>query len=184
MTSQTELGKVILGVFEKARQRPNTPYEPERLLAFLTDPPLPKGRRVADTFAGRRRFVRFMNALQLELGVCFTLDEWERGFGLDDLVRLAEAKTARPSQGLRLAKQRLAEARGRRTADPIKFGILTLPLLMGAGLAPSWPVKAATAMLWIAITGGVAVFAISEVRYSHELVDRIEEIAHRGEASP
>ena len=169
-----ELRNVILGIFERARQSPNAPYEPERLLAFLTEPPAQKGRRVADTFAGRRRFVRFMNTVQLELRVCFTLDEWERGFGLDEMMRLAAAKIAKPDQGLRLAKQRLDAARARRTSDPIKFGLLTLPVLLGAGLATSWLMKVALAMLWIAITGGVAAFAISEVRYSQKLVGRIE----------
>lgn len=174
MTS--ELSSVILGIFEQARQRPGTPYEPDRLLAFLTEPPSPKGRRVADTFAGRRRFVRFMNAVQLELGLCFTLDEWERGFGLDDLVQLAAAKIAKPDQGLRLAQQRLEAARGRRISDPIKFGLLTLPLLVGAGLAHSWLVRVALAMLWTAVTGGVAALAISEARYSQSLVNRLENL--------
>ena len=114
-----ELRNVILGIFEQARQSPNAPYEPERLLAFLTEPPAQKGRRVADTFAGRRRLVRFMNAVQLELRICFTLDEWERGFGLDEVMKLAAAKIAKPDQGLRLATQRLDAARARRAASPL-----------------------------------------------------------------
>ncbi len=78
-----------------------------------------------------------MNAVQLELGICFALDEWERGLGLDDMVKLAAAKLARPDKSLRLALQRLEAARRRRVSDPIKFGLLTLPLLLGAGLADS-----------------------------------------------
>ena len=94
----------LLSIFEQTRQSPGARYEPERLLAFLTEPPEPKGRRVADTFAGRRRFVRFMNAVQLHTGVCFTLEDWERGFGLDDLAKVVMAKAARPDHGLRLAE--------------------------------------------------------------------------------
>jgi hypothetical protein len=32
----------LLSIFEQARQSPGAPYEPERLLAYLTDPPAPK----------------------------------------------------------------------------------------------------------------------------------------------
>jgi hypothetical protein len=177
--SATELRGVILEIFEQARQSPKAPYEPERFLAFLTDPPPKRGRQVADTFAGKRRFVRFMNRVQLELGICFTLEEWERGFGLDELVDLAVAKIAKPSQGLRLAKQRLESARARRASDPVKFGLLTAPFLVGAVFAATWPVRLASALLWTAITGGVATIAIMEVRYTRRLVARIEGVAQR-----
>jgi hypothetical protein len=120
-----------------------------------------------------------MNAVQLELGLCFTQDEWERGLGLDDLVKLAAAKTAKPDQGLRLAQQRLEAARGRRISDPIKFGLLMLPFLVGAALANSWPVRIALAMLWVAVTGGVVAFAISEGHYSQNLVNRLENLGRR-----
>ena len=172
----SEIRSVILGVFEQSRQSPNMPYEPERFLAFLTEPPSPKGRRVADSFAGRRRSVRFMNAVQLKLGICFTLEELDRGFGLDDMVKLAAGKITEPDQGLRLARQRLEAARGRRVSDPIKFGLLTLPFLVGASLAGSWLVKVALAMLWSAVVVGVTAFVIGDVRYSQDLVDRIEHL--------
>jgi hypothetical protein len=57
-----EARDAIARIFERTRATPGAPSEPERLLAFLTSPPIP-GKRVADTFAGRRRWVRFMNAV-------------------------------------------------------------------------------------------------------------------------
>jgi hypothetical protein len=163
----------LLSIFEQARQSPGAPYEPERLLAFLTEPPALEGRRVADTFAGRRRFVRFMNTIQLESGICFTLEEWDRGFSLEDLAKLVAAKMAKPDQGLRVAKQRLDQARRRRIADPVRFGLLTSPFLVVAGLADSWAARIAFGLVWAGIVGGVAAFSFSEVRYSRELVTRI-----------
>jgi hypothetical protein len=177
--SPHELRDTILGIFEQVRQTPKAPYDPERLLAFLTDPPPGSGRRVADTFAGRRRFVRFMHRVQLELGICFTLDEWERGFDLDDAVELAAVKMAKPSQGLRLARQRLERARARLVLDPLKFGLLTSPFLMGPAFAPFWPLRLALALMWAAITGTVAAAVIMEVRYTRRLVARIESVALR-----
>jgi hypothetical protein len=171
--STGDLRDRLLRIFEQTRQAPGTPYEAGRLLAFLTEPPARTGRRVADTFPGRRRFVRFMHAVQLETGVCFTLEDWERGFGLDDLTNLVAAKMATPDQSLRLARRRLAEARGRQVADPVKFGLLTLPFLVVAGLADSWPVRIACALVWVGIVGAVAAFCIAELRYSQALVSRL-----------
>ena len=163
----------IAGIFERTRQTPNTPYEPERLVAFLTHPPAP-GKRVADTIAGRRRGVRFMNALQLEMGICFTQEEWERGFGLDDLAALTAAKQAKPDQGLRLARKRLEEAGRRRAGEPLKFALLMLPILIGAVAADAWPIKAVLLLLWLGGVGLVAWLSFAEVRYSRELVSRME----------
>ena len=163
---------LLLGIFERTRQAPDAPFEPERLLAFLTDPPAAAGRRVADTFGGRRRFVHFMNAVQLEAGICFTVEEWDRGFGLDDLAELVTAKMARPDRALRLAKQRLEQARRRRVADPVKVGMLALPLPVWAALAESWAVSVGLALVWTGLVGSVAAVCHSEMRYCRQLVSR------------
>ena len=178
-SSASDIRNRLHSIFEQTRQSSGAPYDPERLLAFLTEPPAPKGRRVADTFAGRRRFVRFMNAIQMEAGICFTLEDWERGFGLDELAKIVAGKMAKPEQALRLAKQRLEDARRRRVADPVKFGLLTFLILVVAGLANTWTARIACALLWTGIVAGVAAFSISEVRYSRELVSRIAARAER-----
>jgi hypothetical protein len=169
----TDLRDRILSIFEKTRQAPGAPFEPERLLAFLTEPPAPKGRRVADTFAGRRRFVGFMNAIQRDIGICFTVEEWDRGFGLDDLINIVAKKAVRPEQGLRLAQQRVEDARRRQVADPVKFGLLTFPLLVAAGLADSWMARLALLLAWAGVVGAVAALCRADLRYSKDLVRHI-----------
>jgi hypothetical protein len=182
--SSTDLRDQILSVFERTRQSPGAPFEPDRLLAFLTDPPAPKGQRVRDTFAGRRRFVRFMNTMQREAGICFTLEEWDRGFGLDELTSLVARKAGRPEQGLRLAQQRVEEARRRQVADPLKFGILTLPLLVVAGVTDFWVARTALLVVWAAVVGGVAAVCRADLRYSQELVSHISARARPGRTVP
>ena len=169
----TSVRDSIVRIFERTRRAPGAPYEPDRLLAFLSDPPAP-GNRVADTVAARRRWVRFMNAVQLELGICFTQEEWDRGFGLDQLVKLASEKADKPEQQLRLARKRLEEARRNRTSEPIKFALLLLPILIGAVAADSWVVKGSLLLLWLAGVGAVIALSESEVRYSTRLVNRIQ----------
>jgi hypothetical protein len=173
--SAPDVRDTIVRIFEQTRETPRMPYEPERLFAFLTDPPA-AGKRVADTFAGRRRWVRFMNAVQLELGICFTQEEWDRGFGLDQLVEVAAAKAGAANQQLRLARKRLEEARRLRTSEPIKFAVLLAPMI-GAVVADSWLVKGLLLLLWAAGVGFVIAVSLSDVRYSDRLVRRLQNSA-------
>jgi len=165
---------VVMSLFERAREDPAAAYEPDRFLAFLTTRPPMRGKRVADTFAARRRFVRFMESVQLELGVCFSNEEWDRGFALDEFVALVSAKAAKPQLSLRLARQHLQGAKVRRLDDPIKFGVLALPLLVGAVAVSNVIIQVAAATLWVVIVGGVAWFANGERRYLARLIKRVD----------
>jgi hypothetical protein len=51
---------------------------------------------VADTFAGRLRFVRFMESVRLAFGICFTHAEWDKGLALDDFAQLVLTKAMKP----------------------------------------------------------------------------------------
>ena len=174
--SDVDVRDTVLGIFERVRQRPSTPYDAERFLAYLTHPPS-NNRRVADTFRGRHRLVRFIHAVQLHFGICFTLDEWERGFGVDAFVELVTAKMARPGQGLRLARQRLQEAQRRRVEDPIKFGLFISPLLIPAAASIPWPLRILAPLLWATIVGLVIAAVIGDLRHYRKLVARIEQAA-------
>jgi hypothetical protein len=160
--------------FETARARPGTTYDRDRFLAYLTHTPATKGRRVADTFAGRRRFVRFIELVQLDLGVCFTNAEWERGYSLDDFVSLVDAKVSKPDAAARLARDRVRSARAHLIDAPIKFGIISALLLVAAVFASHTAVRVLLAVMWCAITGGVAHLAWREYTYSRTLLQRIE----------
>jgi hypothetical protein len=166
----------VVRAFEAARQAPGTPYEPERFLAYLTAPP-GKGRRVADTFRGRRRLVRFMNQVQMEHAICFTSAEWDAAHTLEQFVELVEKKASRPAVALRYAEQQTAGARRRLVDSPLKFGVLTLPLLAGAWFAPSVPLRVGLALVWLIINGGVAILSWRDLAYHRRLVCRIAERA-------
>lgn len=165
---------IIRRLFEQARQAPGTPFEPDRFQAYLTAPPPPMGRRVADSFAGRRRFVRFTESVQLELGVCFTVEEWERGVSLDDFFALLRAKLTKPGVSLRLARERRRVARARLVSTPLKFGIVFLPLLAGAIVASGTVVGRLLALVWACVVGGVALLSWQHFVFTGKLVDRIE----------
>lgn len=164
---------VVVRTFEAVRQAPGAPYDPDRLPAYLTEPPEPTGRRVSDTFAGRRRFVKFMETLQLEFGICFTNEEWERGFGLVDLTRVIEAKPARRPHQARLAARRVLEARHALVGEPIKFGILSGAVLAAAGAATrSVAVYVLLGTVWVAVVRAVAAVNVSGYGYAKRLAER------------
>jgi hypothetical protein len=165
--TESEIRKRVIRAFEAAREARGGAWEPERFLAFLTRKPAKTGKRVADTFAGRRRFVRFVEAMQLELGVCFTNEDWERGLGLDEFVSLVAAKVEKPDVALRLAERRVTESRARLVADPVKFAILFAPLLVAALAFPP------LAALWLVTPLGVAWLARRDWQYAQRLAGRI-----------
>mgnify|MGYP006908283423 CR=1 FL=1 len=168
------VAEIVTKCFEAARENTGGPYEPERLLAYLTEPPAQTGRRVRDTFAGRRRFVRFMESLQIEFGICFTMKEWEQGFGLDEISRLIERKTTKPDSQARLALNREREARRMLWSEPIKFGILSMiPLGVVAGSGGVF-VRTLCTLVWLCIVGVIWTIALRGYKYSKQLTVRAQ----------
>ena len=171
--SSSDPEDAIVRVFETSRADKGAPYESDRILAYLTAPPAPKGRRVADSFEGRRRFVRFMEGLQIDLGICFTNEEWERGFGLTELVQAVEAKLERPKQQKRLAEKRVREARAALFDEPIKFGIIAACLFVIPAALGGVAVMLVLGLLWMAVVVAIAWVNTKQYRLAQSLVTRI-----------
>ena len=180
MTDRHQIHEAVTSHFEAARERPGTTYEPDRFLAHLTRVPAKKGTRVADTFAGRRRLIRFVHAVQLDFGICFTNQEWERGYTLDEFVRLVEKKTSKPEAAARLGRERVRAARMHLTDGPLKLGLLASPLLAGAVFTPRIAPRLILGVLWLTIAGGAGFIAWRDYAYYRTLDDRIS----RGERRP
>jgi hypothetical protein len=98
--SHEPVSEAVRRLFEDARKRKGAPVK--RTGFWPTSPSRRhNGRRVADTFAGRFRFVRFMESVQLEFGICFTNQEGD-GRLAREFAQLVAAKAAELS-GTRLA---------------------------------------------------------------------------------
>ena len=164
----------VIRIFESMRQAPGAAYQSERLLAYLTQPPAATGRRVRDTFAGRRRFVRFMEALQLEFGICFTNEEWERGLGLSELTGLIEAKRGNAQSQAGLASRRVHEARRALVDESIKIGLVAAALLGAlAAVIKSVVAYALFGSLWVCVIATVVVMNVRGYGYAKRLVARM-----------
>jgi hypothetical protein len=117
-----------------------------------------------------------MNSVQLALGICFTNEEWERPYRLEEFVLLAAIKASRPGPALRLAEKRLRESQVDRVDSMLKFGLLLVPLLLGAIVSSHVVVRVLLGTAYVALVGGIAVATSREHSYARSLVSRI----HRG----
>jgi len=174
VVANAQITDTVTHLFEQTRESSGQPYEPERFLAYLTVP-APRGTRCADTFAGRRRFVRFMHAVQLSFGICFTNKEWDDGYSLDEFVALIAAKASKRETAIRLAEKRLRESQVHRVDSPVKFGVLLLPLLLGALLLSQPYLKVILAAAYVAPLGWVVLATQREYSYTRKLIDRLRQ---------
>ena len=162
----------LIRIFESARQSPGAPYERDRFLAYLTRPPATSGRRVADTFAGRRRFVRFMDAVQMEFGICFTAEDWEKGFQLAKLVEEVEAKLSRPDQQRRFAETRATKARARQNGT-IQFSVISGLILSLLALQGPTLFQLPVAIVWVTMTIATVTISVRDYSYARSLLSRM-----------
>ncbi|MGN6229476.1 MAG: hypothetical protein ACTHNM_18770 [Dyella sp.] len=80
----------IIATFESHRKDPKAPYSEDHFLDFLLRRPGRKGS-VRDSFVSLRRFNAFIDQVQLDFSVCFSLKDLEANYSLDKFVaRVAE----------------------------------------------------------------------------------------------
>ena len=87
----------VLALFEKHRASPGAPFEADHFLDFLL-PGTVNDRAVYNSFRGLRRFNAFLDELQLEFAICFSLKDREANYSLDRFVaRVQELQQSRRS---------------------------------------------------------------------------------------
>jgi hypothetical protein len=168
---------IVIRIFEESRQSPGAPYQDDRFLAFLTAAAAGKGKRHVDSFNGCRRCWRFMKAVQLELGICFSNAEWDRGFSLSEFVTLVQAKRQDPARGSRLARKRLEEALIERKDRTILWSLaVAVPLAIPAAFVGSGG-RIVLSAAWIVAVVGSHVYHSRQVTYARNLIQAIERAA-------
>lgn len=87
----------VVALFEKHRIKPGRPYDEDHFLDFLLHEPKKK-RAVYDSFRGLRRFNAFIDEVQYEFAVCFSLKDRDANYSLDKFVdRVKELETSHRS---------------------------------------------------------------------------------------
>jgi hypothetical protein len=99
----------VLALFERHRATPGAPYEPARFLDHLLANPR-KRRAVHDSFRGKWRFHAFLDAVQMEFGICFNNADRDSDPPLDRFVaRVDELCASRRSSLASLRYQETVE---------------------------------------------------------------------------
>ncbi|MDW3646591.1 MAG: hypothetical protein R8P61_06005 [Bacteroidia bacterium] len=85
----------VLKIFQQHRQNPNLSFEEEYFLDFLFAKKIKQGS-IRNSFRGLALYNRFMEAIQLEFGVCFRLADKQKNYSLDELVEQVEQSLGNP----------------------------------------------------------------------------------------
>ena len=99
MSSPQPLRARVIELFELHRERPGAPYEATHFLDFLMAEPKGKGA-FRNSFRGLRRFNAFIDAVQLEFAVYFSIKDRDSNPSVDDFVARVEALMASPASSL------------------------------------------------------------------------------------
>jgi hypothetical protein len=159
----------ILELFEKHRASPGAEFREEHFFDFLLANPSGKGA-VHNSFRGLRRFNRFINELQYEFGVCFSLKDFESTCSVDRLVeRIAELQRSRRGSLLSLKNQERAGA---------GWGVVAVVdsvlLAFAVGSHRNLWIAIPLVVIAIAVTLAFFVFARNASAYLRRLRARIE----------
>lgn len=167
----------VLSIFERHRQSPGSAFDASHFLDFLLDHPRSRGA-VRNSFAGLRRFNAFVQDVQLECAVCFSLNDLESGYSLDRFL-------ARVDELRRSPKGSLASLRNQKRAGFGWLGVVlgNLPLVLIAWLLRHHALaQASWLVLMVLLNGWVAVFYWQSRRYIAALEGKL--LALTGPPSP
>lgn len=160
----------IIELFERHRETPGAPYDENRFLDyFLAEP-----RQLHNSFRGLRRFNAFIEEVQLEFAVCFSLKDWESNYS----VKQFAARVAKLQQSPRGSLQSLRNQSntGSGIAGPAMIADFALLVI---GYAVSDIPWALTVVLVMAVAANAyfAWFSWKARRYLQVLKQRIEALA-------
>jgi hypothetical protein len=169
MSSPPPVRDRIVELFESHRERPGTPFDAAHFLDFLMAVPKGKGA-VRNSFRGLRRFNAFIDAVQLEFAVCFSIRDRESNLSLDDFVARVEALRASPASSL--ASLRNQVQRGFGVQVWVVANVVLLPVV---ALAHRHPVALVVAVaLVFAINAGFAWMFVDYRRYNEKLMQLLQ----------
>jgi hypothetical protein len=95
----------VIELFERHRATPGAPYDEQHFLDFLLPKPR-KARAVYNSFRGLRRFNSFLDNVQMEFAICFSMKDRDANYSLDRFVeRVAELEKSRRGSLVSLKNQ-------------------------------------------------------------------------------
>ena len=103
-----ELRNEILEVFKEQRQSPAGDFDETHFLDFLIHPPSVKNG-LRNTFKGARAYYKFFCAMELKYGICFTVSDTDKYYGLDQLVSKVSVRIGNTRGNKKIIRDRMLE---------------------------------------------------------------------------
>ena len=160
----------LLTIFGECRQKPDARFDELRFLNYLTEPPTEDGQ-VKSSFAGNRRFVRFINNVQTEFSVCFSMKDWETNFSIDRFIDRIQYLRGRPDGSLRSLKNAMAQSS--------LNAVITINILLVSFLALSRNIQWLFILLgtiWLGVNAWMIWFFRRDRKYHESLLKQIEHL--------
>lgn len=115
----------ILDIFQEARKNPSADYDSSHFMDFLNDPPYEKNT-IKNSFIGVRKYYRFMDALELEFGICFSLSDLDKYYSVDTLTKKVLARINKGKGNKMILQRRLEE----KNSYWIEIMLFIIPILI------------------------------------------------------
>ena len=168
--SDTDLRTGVLKIYAECRQAPEAEFDESQFLAYLVEPPAQSGE-IQDSFASNRRFVRFMDRVQTEFSVYFSVKDWETNFSLDRFVLRISYLRDNPEGSLRSLRNSMATSSSN--------AVIVANVLLASFAVMSWNIKWAFVLLvtcWIGANGWMVWFYRRERKYQQAMLRQIEDL--------
>lgn len=134
-----QIREQIKSAFEAARQKPGSQYDENELVWHLVSPPN-GSNGIHNTFRGKRLLARFLNRLESDFTICFSLKDWE---SLRTLSQIEE----RVSYLLNTPKSSLASIRNILSARPPDMLMLLVAFIFIPVIALFFKLFGATSLM-------------------------------------
>ena len=106
--TEKEIKDKILEVFKSQRKNPTAEFDDSHFMDYLTFPAHPKNT-IKNSFRGVRKYYRFMDKLELEFGICFSLQDLDKYYSVDQLGKKVFDRIKKGKGNNMILKRRLEE---------------------------------------------------------------------------
>ena len=114
----------ILEIFKSERSNSSADFNENYFMDFLTNPAHQKNT-IKNSFRGVRKYYRYMDKLELEFGICFSLSDLDKYYSLDKLTKKV-LERIKKGKGNKMILQRRNEEK-----EKYIFEIVLLIILVG-----------------------------------------------------
>jgi len=165
----------VLVLFDEHRQNPSAPFDESHFLDYLVDPPKVLGG-FQNSFSALRRYNKFLEAMQLEYSIYFSVKDRDTNFSVENFVSRIERLRRNPNASARS----LSNAIKHSDAPIFVFGnLISVAVLFAVSGMPLVYVLLATVLV-LNVLG--ARFIARSRRYQQRLLKAISESKSGGGA--